>query len=83
MLLFDETAFAASQELLKGFGPGCPMVVGAPFPCHLPDVGADVKELATQAMTVCMKRCDSKEAVWAVKPPKQEANPACNPACWS
>ena len=67
MLLFDETAFAASQELLKGFGPaGRPMVVGAPFPCHLQDIGAEIKELATQAMTVCVKRCDSNEAVWGV-----------------
>ena len=67
MLLFDETAFAASQELLKGFGSdGRPMVVGAPFPCHLQEVGAEIKELASQAMAVCVKRCDSNEAVRGV-----------------
>ena len=67
MVVFDETAFAASQEVMKGFGPGGnAMVVGGPYPKHVLPVGVEVGHLATQALSVCIKRADSNEACWQI-----------------
>lgn len=68
MVMFDETAFASSQEVMKGFGQrGQAMLVGGAHPNHLlPVRHDDVGPLATQALSVCIKRADSNEACWQI-----------------
>lgn len=67
MVMFDETAFASSQEVMKGLGKrGQPMIVGGLHPKHVVAVGDDVGPLATQALSVCVKRADSNEACWQI-----------------
>lgn len=67
MIVWDDTAFAASQEVLK-----CPdpFIVGGPWPTHhkIPveqDV-PDVPVLATQALSIVVKRTDSNQHLWQV-----------------
>ena len=67
MVMFDETAFASSQEVMKGFGKkGQPMIVGGPHPKHLLPIGDDVGPLATQALSVCIKRADNNQDCWQI-----------------